>query len=151
MYVDERRVGQTFGRSWRDGSGESGYVSRADEESRRSDRGTESKRPNEMGGYDEQHHSLSGGDSSQRVDLHSVTDDEQLNNIEEMKAEENFKTSAFLISQEDIDYALQHGIVFQGEKYRIFEQFEKNATVDENAAFLKKEYGTGGIYPLRKF
>ena len=150
QYADSRKVEPTPYGNRQSGSGESGYVSRADEESRRSDRGAENDRPVEVGRIGKQLHSLSGGDSSQGIDIHRLSDTEQINNIEETQAEEDLKSSAFLISQEDIDYALQYGSGMEDGKYRIFEQFEKNATIEENAAFLKKEYGTGGIYPLRK-
>lgn len=36
----------------------------------------------------------------------------------------------------------------QDGKYRIYLQFQQNASAKENAGFLKKEYGTGGRYPV---
>ncbi|MBE6061919.1 MAG: helicase, partial [Clostridium sulfidigenes] len=55
--------------------------------------------------------------------------------------------SAFSISQAEIDEVLQTGSGVEGGKYRIYLQFQKNASSKENADFLKKEYGTGGRMP----
>ncbi|MEG6521375.1 DEAD/DEAH box helicase family protein [Desulfotomaculum sp. 1211_IL3151] len=49
--------------------------------------------------------------------------------------------------QEAIDAILQQGSGVQGGKYRIYLQFQKNASAKENADFLKNEYGTGGRGP----
>lgn len=57
--------------------------------------------------------------------------------------EENFKNGIFF-SQEEIDRILVRGSNIQHGKYRIYQQFKKNETLKENAAFLKHEYGTGG-------
>ena len=57
---------------------------------------------------------------------------------------EDEKSSAFVISQEDIDSVLQRGSGFQNGKYRIYRQFQKNEDSKGNIDFLKKEYGTGG-------
>lgn len=54
------------------------------------------------------------------------------------------KSSAFVISQEDIDSVLLSGSGFQNGKYRIYRQFQKNEDSKGNIDFLKKEYGTGG-------
>ena len=57
---------------------------------------------------------------------------------------EDEKSSAFVISQEDINSVLQRGSGFQNGKYRIYRQFQKNEDSKGNIDFLKKEYGTGG-------
>ena len=57
---------------------------------------------------------------------------------------EDEKSSAFVISQEDIDSVLQRGSGFQNGKYRIYRQFQKNEDSKGNIDFLKKECGTGG-------
>ena len=57
---------------------------------------------------------------------------------------EDEKSSAFVISQEDIDSVLQRGSGFQNGKYRIYRQFQKNEDGKNNIDFLKKAYGTGG-------
>lgn len=52
-------------------------------------------------------------------------------------------------TQEIIDDILTKGSSFEKGKFRIYEQFEKNLSIEENARFLKKEYGTGGRYPIK--
>ena len=61
---------------------------------------------------------------------------------------EDGKSSAFSIPQEAIDAVLQQGSGVQDGKYRIYLQFQQNASAKENADFLKNEYGTGGRYPV---
>ena len=56
---------------------------------------------------------------------------------------EDEKSSAFSVSQEDIDAVLTKGSGFQDGKYRIYRQFWKYEDSRSNIAFLKKEYGTG--------
>ncbi len=60
---------------------------------------------------------------------------------------ENKKSSAFEISQGDIDDILRSGSGVQGGKYRIVLQYQRHESNKLNAAFLKKEYGTGGRVP----
>lgn len=65
------------------------------------------------------------------------------------KAEDE-KSSAFVVSQEDIDSVLQMGSSYDKSKYRIYRQLQKNSDSKTNIEFLKKEYGTGGgthIFP----
>ncbi len=52
-------------------------------------------------------------------------------------------------TQEIIDEVLIKGSSFEKGKFRICEQFEKNLSLEENARFLKKEYGIGGRYPIK--
>ena len=60
---------------------------------------------------------------------------------------EDEKSSAFSVSQEDIDAILTKGSGFQDGKYRIYRQFWKHEDSKSNIAFLKREYGTGsGTY-----
>lgn len=70
--------------------------------------------------------------------------EQQIESIEKTEAE---KVSAFSISQEDIDAVLLRGSGVSEGKFRIYEQYLKQQTSMENAAFLKKEYGIGGAYP----
>ncbi len=63
-----------------------------------------------------------------------------------MEAEDK-KSSAFEISQGDIDDILRSGSGVQGGKYRIVLQYQRHESNKLNAAFLKKEYGTGGRVP----
>ncbi len=63
---------------------------------------------------------------------------------------EDEKSSAFAVSQEDIDSVLTRGSGIQNGKYRIYRQFQKYEDSKSNIAFLKKEYGIGGgthFYP----
>jgi N12 class adenine-specific DNA methylase len=69
------------------------------------------------------------------------TQAEQISLIEEAEAE---KVSAFSLPQEAIDYILCHGSSYSEGKFRILEHFALKLSVDENARFLKQEYGTGG-------
>ena len=57
---------------------------------------------------------------------------------------EDEKSSAFAISQENIDSVLLLGSGFQNGKYRIYRQFQKQEDNKNNIAFLKNEYGIGG-------
>lgn len=61
-----------------------------------------------------------------------------------MTQAEDEKSSAFAVSQEDIDSVLTRRSGFQDGKYRIYRQFQKNEDSKSNIAFLKNEYGTGG-------
>lgn len=56
-------------------------------------------------------------------------------------------TSAFAISQEDIDAVLTRGSGVHEGKYRIYEQYLRQETHEANVTFLKDEYGIGGAYP----
>ena len=64
--------------------------------------------------------------------------------IEMMMEAEDEKSSAFAVSQEDIDSALVRGSGFQNGKYDIYRQFSKREDSKANIAFLKKAYGIGG-------
>ena len=100
-----------------------------------------------LGGSDEQHPGGSGGDRDAGADLRVTplpTEEEQQNKITQAEAG---KASAFSISQEDIDAVLTRGSGVSEGKLRIYAQFQKGETADENARFLKKEYGIGGCYP----
>ena len=72
------------------------------------------------------------------------SEQQQITLIEQAEAE---KASAFSMPQEVIDTILRDGSGVQGGKYRIYLQFQKNASAKENADFLKNEYGTGGRGP----
>lgn len=58
------------------------------------------------------------------------------------------KTPAFSFSQEIIDAVLTRGSNFSEGKMRIYEQFNKSLSANENIKFLKKEYGCGGSHPI---
>lgn len=129
------------------------------------DRGAERERPDAVGRTDEQHPQSGGGNDTDRADIQltpqepesqpdkdSVADenevsanlptvDEQMERIAEAEDE---KSSAFAVSQEDIDSVLVRGSGFQNGKYHIYRQFIKHEDSKSNIAFLKKEYGIGG-------
>ena len=125
------------------------------------DRGTESESPDAVGRTDEQHPQSGGGSDTDRVDLQldgSHPADESIGNetevranlptvdeqIEMMMEAEDEKSSAFSVSQEDIDSVLLLGSGFQDGKYDIYRQFSKHEDSKANIAFLKKAYGAGG-------
>ena len=100
-----------------------------------------------LGGGDEQHPGGSGRDRDAGADLRVTplpTEEEQQNKITQAEAR---KASAFSISQEDIDAVLTRGSGVSEGKLRIYAQFQKGQTAEENARFLKQEYGIGGCYP----
>ena len=123
------------------------------------DGGTERESADAVGAGNEQHPQPSGGSDTERADLQLTEGGEQLSiateeavranlptvdeQIEMMVEAEDEKSSAFSVSQEDIDTILTKGSGFQDGKYRIYRQFWKHEDSKSNIAFLKKEYGTG--------
>ena len=100
-----------------------------------------------LGRGDEQHPGLGGGDRDAGADLRVEplpTEAEQQETIAQAEAEQ---ASAFSISQEDIDTVLTRGSGVSEGKMRIYAQFQKGETPEDNARFLKQEYGIGGTYP----
>ena len=77
-------------------------------------------------------------------DVQLPTEEEQLTAIYENI--ESFRNGIYF-SQEEINNVLTRGSQFSEGKYRIYQQFQKNRSVKENAEFLKNEYGTGGSSP----
>lgn len=58
------------------------------------------------------------------------------------------ESKEFAVSKEIINYLLiSRSSSFENGKFRIYEQFQKNTPLTENANFLKNEYGWGGVYP----
>lgn len=130
------------------------------------DGGTERESTDAVGTGNERHPQPSGGSDTERADLQLTEGGEQLSiaieeevkanlptvdeQIEMMVEAEDEKSSAFSVSQEDIDSVLAKGSSFQNGKYRIYRQFWKHEDSKSNIAFLKNEYGTGGgthLYP----
>lgn len=151
--ADIGRAEQTSLRGGTDGSYEVGTSDKTTLQGAGRDGGTERKSTDAMGRTDEQYPQSSGENDTERADLQLNFADEQqvtvnLPTVEEqieMLAEaEDEKSSAFVISQEDIDSVLQRGSGFQNGKYHIYRQFQKNEDSKGNIDFLKKEYGTGG-------
>ena len=123
------------------------------------DGGAERESPDAVGTENEQHPQSSGGSDYDRADLQvsvANADEVKVNlptveeQIEMIAEAEDEKSSAFAVSQEDIDSVLTRGSGFQDGKYRIYRQFQKYDDSKSNIAFLKKEYGIGGgthLYP----
>ena len=141
-----RNAEQPLGGSGRSGQSDDGQADRADEDAQRRDRADEGRRPDEVGSSDELDPELSGGSGPERSDLRVSlpSEEEQQELIAEAEAE---TTSAFVISQEDIDAVLTRGSGIHDGKYRIYEQYLKQETHEANVSFLKDEYGIGGAYP----
>lgn len=141
-----RNAEQPLRGSGRSGQSDDGQADRADEDAQRRDRADEGRRPDEVGSADELDPELGGGSGPERSDLRVSlpSEEEQQELIAEAEAE---TTSAFAISQEDIDAVLTRGSGIHDGKYRIYEQYLKQETHEANVAFLKDEYGIGGAYP----
>lgn len=130
------------------------------------DGGTERESTDAVGAGDERHPQPSGGSDTGRTDLQlekeqqkersegSVANEEEIaanlptvdEQIEMIAEAEDEKSSAFAVSQEDIDAVLVKGNSVEHGKYRIYHQFQKQEDKKSNIEFLKKEYGTGGFF-----
>ena len=142
----ERNTEQSFGGGGPAGAEDAGRPDRADEGAERSDGAAEGGGSDAMGADDELHSPLGGGSDSERPDLRVTlpTVEQQQEIIAEAEEE---KSSAFSISQEDIDAILTRGSGIHQGKFRIYEQFLKQDSSENNITFLKNEYGIGGAYP----
>ena len=142
----ERNTEQSSGGGGPAGAEDAGRPDRADEGAERSDGAAEGRGSDAVGADDELHSPLGGGSDSERPDLRVTlpTVEQQQEIIAEAEEE---KPSAFSISQEDIDAILTRGSGIHQGKFRIYEQFLKQDSSENNIAFLKNEYGIGGAYP----
>lgn len=150
-----------------DGVAEVGASDKAARSGAGRDGGTERESTDTVGAGDERHPQPSGGSHLERTDLQLTEPEKQTENAEgsvaneeevaanlptvdeqiEMIAEaEDEKSSAFAVSQEDIDTVLVKGNSVEHGKYRIYHQFQKQEDKKSNIEFLKKEYGTGGFF-----
>ena len=131
--------------SGRDGAPAAGKDDAPAGEGRGSDGGTESPRPDEMGGLDERLQGTSGrnadGGTHQQLSFFP-SEAEQIERID--RRAETEKVSAFSFSGEDIALAMASGSGFANGKERIVAFFQEDHTPKERAEFLKKEYGIGG-------
>lgn len=121
-----------------------------------SERRNEESRSNGLGTSNELNTKSSRGNDNNRVDLQlNLFEDTyvppikelpsvetQINNIQTQAEVEN--TPAFSFTQEMIDKTLINGSNFSHGKFRIYEQFKKSLSSNENIIFLKHEYGIGG-------
>ncbi len=122
-----------------------------------------------VGAGDERHPQPGRGSHLERTDLQLAEPEKQKENVKEsiangeevaanlptvdeqieMIAEaEDEKSSAFAVSQEDIDAVLVKGSSYADGKYRIYHQFQKREDKKSNIEFLKKEYGVSGGTPV---
>ena len=127
-----------------DGAGAGRTDDGADGESRGRDGELESPRPDAMGAAYEQHptESRGNGDSGDSPQLSLFPSaDEQIEQIEQAEAE---KSSAFSVSQADLDNELVRGTGFKNGKYRVYQFYQTIHAQQDALAFLKKEYGIGG-------
>lgn len=111
------------------GSGEVRNIDRAEEESIGSNRGTQGERLAQVGTISQQHSGGSSSGSSRRNDLH--LNEENLKSNTEAEVIDN--SSAFSISQEQINKIITEGSGVVNGKYRIYEQFAKDETLKDNA------------------
>ena len=137
-------AGQSLGgdRSGSTGTGEGDNDSDGAEAGR--DAGAESRAPDEMDGAHEYYQAPSGGSGASGPHLQLAlfpTTEEQIEAIKQAEAE---KTSAFSISQAEIDEVLARGSGIADGKFRIYLYFAEPRTPQDRAAFLKREYGIGG-------
>ncbi len=139
--INEQEVSQTLSRNTRNGNKDDKSNSRENGETRGNNRGTKSTRPNEMDRTNEQLQADGRGTSNEGIDLHLElpTEEEQKQSIAEAE-----NASVFSFEQEVIDTILQSGSGVVDGKFRIYEQFSKSLSSEENVKFLKNEYGIGG-------
>ena len=142
----ERNTEQSFGGGGPASQRDDGTPDPTDGREAGRDGAPESGGSDAVGADDELYSSLGGGSDSERPDLRVTlpTVEQQQEIIAEAEEE---KSSAFAISQEDIDAILTRGSGIHQGKFRIYEQFLKQDSSENNIAFLKNEYGIGGAYP----
>ena len=147
----------------RDGEPALGADDAGVDEAERSNGGPESRRPNEVGGLNEQSESAGGGNDSRGADLQlneppaagSVqlsffpTEDEQIALIDEADeyntyANVSVRPFAFSFTQADIDHVLRLGGNNDNSRQRVAAQYMMQKPTEEIAAFLSREYVGGG-------
>ena len=139
-----------------DSQAENLAVGNADGADRGRDGGTESHRPDEVGGADEQLPLSSGGADSGGIDLRiegilpPPSIEEQISFLgggyraPEQEGEQQTFFSQPQLSQQVIDEALCIGFNDQNSRLIICAYFMKDKPLEDNAAFLQKSYGTNG-------
>ena len=110
----------------------------------RSERSTESLRPDALGSGNEQHPGDGGRDDSERTDLQLSFFPSEQEQIEQVKQAEDEKSSAFSIPQADVTRVLLRGSGVKDGKYRINFWFQGQHSNRFTVKFLKHEYGSGG-------
>ena len=92
------------------GRAENGTSDRTDGEGGGSERGTESSRSDELGSEDEQHQTLSGGNRTDRTDLHLSSEEQSNITMQEPDSDSNSLSGSFSNKTEDFT-ELQKGIL----------------------------------------
>ena len=147
---DEREAVPAPHRDRRNGAEPSGTDDAPAGEGRGGNRGTESQRPDAVGGPDEHLQSPGGGNPAggtyQQLSFF-LSENEQIRIIDEA---ENVKaSSAFSFAQADIDHVLRLGGNTDRQRERVVAAFEKQKSTAEIAEYLKTLYhggnGIGGI------
>ena len=81
------------------GRAENGTSDRTDGEGGGSERGTESSRSDELGSEDEQHQTLSGGNRTDRADLHLSREEQSNITMQEPDSDSNSLSGSFRINR----------------------------------------------------
>lgn len=100
------------------------------EEVGRSDGGAESRRPNEVGGLDEQHTAVSGRDNHERADIQQLNSEQAVPN-----------GAAFTVSEETILGIINHYDEMNVTKQETLEFFLDHDDNDRRSEFVKAAYG----------
>ncbi len=119
----------------------------ASDGSRGSERGTQSDRPDEMGGLDEQLQGAGGGNRTERADIQLSlfhTEEEQISIIDEATDEaESEMPFAFSVSETDFENLLRLGSNTSNSRKMIAAEFSKNKGLESSIEFLKDIYHGG--------
>ncbi len=111
------------------------------------DRGAEGAGPDGVGAADEQHPALGGGDRAGGGGLPGGAGQltlfpSQAEQIEQIAAAEDEKSSAFALPQEEVNRVLLLGSNYQNGKFRIQERLQQPHAPKDNVRFLMDEYRT---------
>ena len=143
------------------GRGEDGSADRSDGEVPGSERSPESIRPDEVGGSDEQHPGIGGGDSFIGADLQLNPPDAELKQLNMFDlfpsfaeqvgtiaaAEASVKTKApavFMLKDDQLLDVVRSGGGKEDSRKRIFAKYQAGKDAAEMADFIKSEIGTTG-------
>lgn len=145
IYDVHSRNTPSFGNSADTSSGNVRNLDRTETQGVGSERGAQGEGLAQVGTVGKQRSGRSSTDSPQRINIST----DNLTDIR--KAEVVDSSSAFSISQAELNTILSEGSSFYNGKYRIYEQFLKGESLKDNAKFLKDEYGIGGKSSTRDF
>lgn len=146
--VDDRGTKQSLDRSGQTSNGESEPVSNGISEEKQDRRENETGKSTSLGTEHEQLEESSRGSSVPGTNIqlnlftNNRTEEEQDKIIQEAEVKEN--TSAFFISQEEIDSIIKEGGNVEHSKFRIYEHLVNPYNNERASEFLKSEYGQGG-------